>query len=97
MGTKIVMAGGAGFIGLRLARALLARREFERIEKLTLFDVAPPPERLPEDPRLEVLTGDIADAGQVRQVIDDSVDGVFHLGAIVSGGAEADFDLGFRP
>ena len=50
----------------------------------------------PEDPRVRVVSANICDPAMARQVIDDSVDSVFHFAAVVSGGAEADFDLGYQ-
>ena len=98
---NVVITGGAGFIGRRLARALLGRGSLtgpagpaQRIERLTLVDVtsAPP---LP-DPRVREVTGDIADGAFLNGIIDGETTSVFHLAAIVSGMAEADFDLGMR-
>jgi nucleoside-diphosphate-sugar epimerase len=97
----VVITGGAGFIGKKLASALLARRALETasggqtIERLTLFDVAHP-EGLPEDARLRSLAGNITDLAEVHRAIRDDVGGVFHLAAIVSANAEEDFDLGMR-
>src|SRR4051812_32564880 len=48
------------------------------------------------DPRVEVCIGDFSTAEGLAQVIDGSVDLVFHLAGVVSGGAEADFDLGMK-
>lgn len=97
---KIVITGGAGFLGLRLARALLARGTLEgrsggqeRIERIVLLDVATA--RL-EDPRVECRTGDVADPALIADVIGADTDTVFHLAAVVSGQAEAEFDLGMR-
>jgi len=97
---RIVITGGAGFLGNRLARALLQRGTLtdrngtiQPIDQLVLFDVAPA-EGLTRDPRLEVRTGDITDPGQVRDLLGAGIDGVFHLAAIVSANAEEDFDLG---
>ena len=97
----VVITGGAGFIGKKLASALLARGALETgsgkkpIEKLTLFDVTEP-EGLADDQRLNTVAGDISDLADVHEVIRDNVDGVFHLAAIVSANAEEDFDLGMR-
>jgi len=96
---RIVITGGAGFIGKKLARALLQRGELataagkEPIDSLVLFDVVHA-EGLPEDRRLQTITGDITDAAEVRRLIGDEVGGVFHLAAIVSADAEQNFDLG---
>jgi nucleoside-diphosphate-sugar epimerase len=98
---KVVITGGAGFLGQRLARKILDKgsladsdgREVE-VTGLTLVDVVAANDF--GDARVTSVVGDIADAALVRDVIDARVDSVFHLAAIVSGQAEADFDLGMR-
>ncbi len=94
---KIVITGGGGFIGSKLAEALLARGMLaaERIARLTLVDQAFPTD-LPEDPRLATLAGDISDPKFAARAIAPDTDSIFHLAAVVSGAAEADFDLGMR-
>jgi len=94
---KIVITGGGGFIGFKLAKALLARGTLaaEKIARLTLVDQAFPAE-LPEDPRLATLAGDISDPKFAAHAIAPDTTSVFHLAAVVSGAAEADFDLGMR-
>jgi nucleoside-diphosphate-sugar epimerase len=94
---KILITGGGGFIGLRLAKALLARGELcgAPVSRLTLLDGAYPA-GLPSDARLEAVSGDIADARTIERVAPADIDAVFHLAAVVSGAAEADFDLGMR-
>jgi nucleoside-diphosphate-sugar epimerase len=96
-----LITGGAGFLGARLAKRLLSRGTLrgrsgadERIERLTLLDVAAP--RDAADPRVRVLTGNIADPATVAEAIRDDTDAIFHLAAIVSGQAEAEFDLGMQ-
>ena len=96
----IVITGGAGFIGKKLAAAILASdgitiegRPKKPLERLTLFDIVEA-EGLPDDSRLRTIAGDITDNGQIVSLISDDVDAVFHLAAIVSANAEADFDLG---
>jgi nucleoside-diphosphate-sugar epimerase len=94
---KILITGGGGFIGSRLAKALLQRGELggARISKLTLLD-AGFPGGAPADPRVEAVTGDIADPAVIARLAPSDIAAVFHLAAVVSGAAEADFDLGMR-
>jgi nucleoside-diphosphate-sugar epimerase len=99
---RIVITGGAGFLGSRLARKLLERPTLtdERgharaIESLTLLDLATARESI-SDPRVNVIAGDLADPAIVERAIPSDTDSVFHLAAVVSGQAEADFDLGMR-
>src|SRR6185369_5508720 len=100
---KVVITGGTGMIGRRIALRLLERGAVagpdgkdSEIKELVLFDVAPPQLPLPADRRLRIVTGDIADPGLMRQLIDRGTGSVFHLAAIVSGQAEADTDIGLR-
>jgi nucleoside-diphosphate-sugar epimerase len=98
---KVLITGGAGFLGQRLARELLARGELkgadgqrQKITELVLLDVVAAPG--PDDSRVRVEVGDIAERSVVERLIDDKTTAIFHLAAIVSGQAEADFDLGMR-
>lgn len=98
---KVVITGGAGFLGRRLTQKLLALGQLKgpdgaahRIDQLVLLDMAAP-EGL-DDPRVQVITGDIADPALLARAIDQDTHSIFHLAAVVSGAAEADFDLGMR-
>ena len=98
---KVLITGGAGFLGKRLARRLLELGSLtgadggkRQIEQLVLLDVVAAEGF--HDPRVRVVTGDIADTALLDSVIDADTASVFHLAAIVSGQAEADFDLGMR-
>jgi D-erythronate 2-dehydrogenase len=90
---RIVITGGCGFLGTRLALRLLERRD---VSELILFDSAASALPLPEDKRLRLITGDIADRAAVQGVIAAGTASVFHLAAVVSGQAEADTELGYR-
>jgi nucleoside-diphosphate-sugar epimerase len=98
---KVIITGGAGFLGRRLAAKLLERGTLtgpdgktQRIDEIALVDIAPATGF--DDARIRPVRGDIADPSLVARVIDDATCSVFHLAAVVSGQAEADFDLGMR-
>src|SRR5688572_9300977 len=97
---RVLITGGAGFLGKALAARLLQRGQLsgvngdERIDRITLTDVVSA-EGL-DDPRIVQAIGDIADRALLERVITAQTTAVFHLAAVVSGQAEADFDLGMR-
>ena len=86
---NVAITGGGGFLGRRLAKALLADPAVSRI---TLVD-ASDAEAFSDDRRLVVRRADLREAGVARSVA-DGADTLFHLAAVVSGQAEAEFDLG---
>lgn len=92
---RISILGGGGFLGRRVAARLAAAGQLggQAITAMTLFDLAPPP--LPEAAfPVHGLAGDIADLPETA--IPAGTDVVFHLAAVVSAAAEADYDLGRR-
>ncbi len=94
--TRILITGGAGFVGTRLARTLLARGTLagRPVTTLVLADQAPPRAELLADPRVQARTGPLL--AQCDALVAEGFDGVFHLASAVSGECEADFDLGLR-
>ena len=93
---KLLITGGGGFLGARLARTLLARGHLagRDIAQLVLTDIAPPPADLLADARVSARTGPLL--AQTEALREEPFDGVFHLASAVSGECEADFDLGLR-
>jgi len=93
---KLLITGGGGFVGARLARTLLARGNLagQRIEAMVLADQVAPPADLLADKRVDSRVGKLLD--QCRALGEEGFDGVFHLASAVSGECELDFDLGMR-
>lgn len=97
---KVVITGGAGFIGQRLARRILEIGRLqgpsgapEPIDELLLLDLT-----APEAPpgRLRCVAGDIAEPAVADALLDRDDLSVFHLASVVSGAGERDFDLALR-
>jgi len=87
---KAVITGGGGFLGSRLAAALRAR---DAKADITLVDVAFPPGL---EAKYHCIAGDVASPEVIGRALDGDTESIFHLAAVVSGAAEADFDLGYH-
>ncbi len=92
----ITILGGAGFLGRKVAARLAADGALggQPVSSLTLFDLAAPPP--PSGARFPIhsLAGDLADLPAAAVPPGTGV--VFHLAAVVSAAAEADYELGRR-
>lgn len=87
---KVLITGGAGFLGRRLANSLLQSGD---VEQLLLVD------RHVEqwaDERVRTMAIDVSLSDGLTAETVRNCDVIYHLAAVVSGEAEADFDLGMR-
>ena len=95
---KILVLGAAGMIGRKLVEKLLATGSLrgEPLTHIHAFDVVTPAFSNTGSIEVTCQAGDITDPSTVNALVDSQPDVIFHLAAIVSGEAEADFDKGYR-
>lgn len=92
----ITILGGAGFLGRKVAARLAAEGALggRPVSSLTLFDLAAPPPPAGASFPVHSLAGDLAELPAAA--IPPGTEVVFHLAAVVSSAAEADYELGRR-
>jgi nucleoside-diphosphate-sugar epimerase len=100
---RILITGGSGFLGKRLTHALLERRQLVRpdgraatIDSIVSTDIVAGEGPSPSGVHMRAIQGDLSDAGFVASLFADRFDVIFHLASLVSGGAERDFEQGFK-
>jgi nucleoside-diphosphate-sugar epimerase len=95
---NILIIGAAGMVGVKLTRRLLADGALggKPITGLQLVDVVAP--QKPDGGSVKITTeaADLSTPGVAEKVVAGRPDVIFHLAAIVSGEAEADFEKGYR-
>jgi len=95
---KILVTGSGGMIGRKLVERLVADKSLggKTIESLTLVDVveSPIPDGAPKDTK--PIVADFSEKGVAATLILERPDVIFHLAAIVSGDAEANFEKGYK-
>ncbi|WP_404285680.1 D-erythronate dehydrogenase [Microvirga sp. RSM25] len=94
---QILILGAAGMVGRKLTERLVkeGRLGGDAITRLVLHDVVEP-ERPQASFAIDTLTSDFSIPGEAEKLVASRPDVIFHLAAIVSGEAEADFDKGYR-
>lgn len=90
---KIIITGGAGFLGQRLAKRLLGH--YPGPLSLVLADRVTT-ETFAADRRVQSIACDIANRADLSRLVGSDPAVIYHLAAIVSGQAEAEFDLGMK-
>ncbi len=94
----ILIIGAAGMIGSKLTSRLVADGNLggKPIDKVTLVDVVEPAKPADAPFAIETIAGDLSATGVAASLVAKRPDVIFHLAAIVSGEAEADFAKGYR-
>jgi len=99
---RILVTGAAGFIGQMVVNALASRDSLllngaeRRIAAILATDIAAEPlaNLAAQHRRVHALPGTLSSPEVLARIADDAPDLVIHLAAVVSGQAEADYDLG---
>ena len=96
--SPILVTGAAGMVGRKFCEALAKQRTIgnRSVDRLTMADTIPPDPPAGVPFSVSTLAGDISDASFAESLAADRPDIIYHLAAVVSGEAEADFDKGYR-
>ncbi|MBU2888790.1 SDR family oxidoreductase [Celeribacter halophilus] len=94
----ILIIGAAGMIGRKLTQHLLetGRLADKPISSIDLVDVITPETPQSTGAVITCRQADLSDPATAPALVESRPDVIFHLAAIVSGEAEADFDKGYR-
>jgi nucleoside-diphosphate-sugar epimerase len=92
----VLVIGAAGMIGRKLVARIVADGQLagRALTKLSLVDVVAP--QAPAGVAADCWAADLSAPGEAARMTATRPDVIFHLAAIVSGEAEADFDKGYR-
>jgi UDP-glucose 4-epimerase len=95
---NILVTGSGGMIGRKLVERLVADKTLggETIQSLTLVDVVDSPIPAGAPKSTKPIIADFSEKGVAATLLQDRPDVIFHLAAIVSGDAEANFEKGYR-
>ncbi|TIS63370.1 MAG: SDR family oxidoreductase [Mesorhizobium sp.] len=95
---RILITGAAGMVGRKLTTRLVKDGTLagRKITALDLHDIVPAQAPAVDGVEVSIHTGDFAVPGAAAKLVASRPDVIFHLAGIVSGEAEANFDLGYR-
>ncbi len=95
---RILVIGAAGMAGRKVVTALAERGEVngQPIDGLTRVDIVQPNAPAGLEGKAATVAADLSDPGVAVKLVAERPDLIFHLAAIVSGEAEADFEKGYR-
>ena len=90
---RVLITGGGGMLGRKLTRRLLERDRLQG-EDIDIIDLVDLVEAPVESESCTAHVADLSRPGEAESLISLGPDVVFHLAAVVSAEAEADFDKG---
>lgn len=95
---RVAIIGAAGMLGHKLVQRLARDGALGAVGVTALLrhDVVLSPAPPPSGFSIETHLGDLATEGEAEKLVAWKPDVIFHLAAIVSGEAEADFEKGYR-
>ena len=96
--SSVLIIGAAGMVGVKLTKRLVEDGIVagKSIDALGLVDIVAPVAPGGVSFRVATLAADLSSPGAADTVVASRPDVIFHLAAIVSGEAEADFEKGYR-
>jgi nucleoside-diphosphate-sugar epimerase len=94
----ILIIGAAGMVGRKLTERLVKDGSLggREIKRATLHDVITPENPANAPFQVKTVASDFSEPGEAEKLVAERPDVIFHLAAIVSGEAEAEFDKGYR-
>ncbi len=94
---KIIITGGSGFLGSKLTQKLLNSDTKNVIDKIIIMDVIEPfyfSEKI--DSRISFVKSDLTELKQIKDILKNNIDTIFHLASVVSADAEENLDKAMK-